>query len=71
MCPAFLGTATMGEKGQIVIPKEVREIYNLKKGDQLVVVVGPQEAIALIPMQKAKVLLKAMTEQLGNIIDTK
>jgi AbrB family looped-hinge helix DNA binding protein len=71
MCPKFLGTATMGEKGQIVIPKEVRDIYDLKKGDQLVVVVGPQDAIALIPMNKAKALLEAMTKQLGAIINIK
>ncbi len=70
-CPSFVGSATMGERGQIVIPKEVREIYNLKKGDQFVVIVGHQEAIALVPMHKAKKLLESMTKQLGNLIDTK
>ncbi len=61
----------MGERGQVVIPKEIREIYNLKKGDQLVAVVNHKDAIALIPMAKAKVMLKHMTEQLDSIINNK
>jgi len=31
------GAATIGEKGQIVIPKQAREKMNLKKGDHLLV----------------------------------
>jgi len=61
----------MGERGQVVIPKEVRKIYDLKKGDQFVVVVGHQEAIALIPMHKAKALLETLNKQLGDIVNTK
>lgn len=68
-CPAFIGTATMGEKGQIVIPKEVRAMYDLKKGEQLVVIVGPQDTIALIPMNKAKTMLASITKQLSDIIN--
>ncbi|MDF1496928.1 MAG: AbrB/MazE/SpoVT family DNA-binding domain-containing protein [Patescibacteria group bacterium] len=70
-CPMFIGSTTMGERGQVVIPKEIRKIYNLKKGDQFVAVVSHQDAIALIPMSKAKVMLKHMTEQLDNIINNK
>jgi len=70
-CPMFIGSTTMGERGQVVIPKEIREIYNLKKGDQLVAIVSHKDTIALIPMSKAKVMLKHMTEQLDNIINNK
>jgi len=31
------GTAKVGEKGQIVIPKEAREIFNIKPGDNLLI----------------------------------
>ncbi len=30
-------TTTLSEKGQIVIPKEIREKANLKKGDKLII----------------------------------
>lgn len=31
----FYGAATLGEKGQVVIPSEAREIMDLNKGDKL------------------------------------
>lgn len=37
----FFGTATVGEKGQIVIPVEARNAIDLKVGDKLLVVSGP------------------------------
>ena len=44
----------MGERGQIVIPKRAREIFDLKRGDSLVVLgdTNPGTAgIALVPTQ--------------------
>ena len=37
----FYGTATVGEKGQIVIPVEARNGLDLKVGDKLLVMSGP------------------------------
>lgn len=34
----LLGTATVGTKGQIVIPIEAREQFNIKTGDKLYVI---------------------------------
>ena len=31
------GTAKVGEKGQIVIPKEARDVFNIKPGDNLLI----------------------------------
>ena len=33
----FFGKVKMGERGQIVIPKEARDKFNIKPGDSLVV----------------------------------
>jgi AbrB family looped-hinge helix DNA binding protein len=33
----FYGTATLGEKGQVVIPAEARKAMNIKKGEKLLV----------------------------------
>ena len=33
----IFGTVKVGEKGQIVIPKEARELFSIKAGDSLLV----------------------------------
>lgn len=33
----FFGTVTVGERGQIVIPKKAREVFQIKPGDSLMV----------------------------------
>lgn len=37
------GTAKVGDRGQIVIPKEARELFNIKPGDTLLIL-GDEEA---------------------------
>ena len=43
----IFGVAKIGDKGQIVIPKDARKIYNLQPGDTLMVL-GDQRGIAMI-----------------------
>jgi AbrB family looped-hinge helix DNA binding protein len=33
----FFGMASVGERGQIVIPQDAREYFGIKKGDKLIV----------------------------------
>ena len=50
----LFGVVTLGERGQIVLPKKARDIFNLKPGDTLVVLgdTSPQTpGIALIDSQ--------------------
>lgn len=42
------GMVTIGKKGQIVIPKAARETFQLKEGDNLVVLGDEAEGIALV-----------------------
>ncbi len=44
----FVGIAKVGEKGQIVIPKEAREMFNIKSGDSIIVLCDKQKGIALL-----------------------
>jgi AbrB family looped-hinge helix DNA binding protein len=37
----FMGAATVGERGQVVIPAEARERLEIKPGDKLLVIVHP------------------------------
>lgn len=45
----FFGTATVGERGQIVIPKKAREIFQIKPGDSVVIVGDEDRGLALAP----------------------
>lgn len=43
----YMGTVKLGPKGQIVVPKEVREMFGLTPGDTLVLLAHPKRGIAL------------------------
>ena len=55
------GTVTIGTKGQIVIPKAARDVFNLKDGDRVVVLGDEKEGIALV---KAEIFEEKMQEAL-------
>lgn len=44
----IFGPAKVGEKGQIVIPKDARDVFGIKPGDSLMVVGDEKSGIALI-----------------------
>ena len=44
----FVGVCKVGEKGQIVIPKEVREMFNINPGDAVVLLCDKEKGIALV-----------------------
>lgn len=44
----LFGTVTIGERGQIVIPKKARDIFDLKPGDELAVMGDEEQGIALV-----------------------
>lgn len=44
----FVGIAKVGEKGQIVIPKEAREMFEIKPGDTVVVLCDKEKGMAII-----------------------
>lgn len=56
------GVVKIGEKGQIVIPKEARDVFGLKPGDQLLVLGDEAQGIALV---KASRLEKFATDVLS------
>ncbi len=43
------GTVTVGERGQIVIPKKAREIFSINPGDNLVILGDENQGLAIIP----------------------
>jgi hypothetical protein len=45
----YAWTATVGEKGQIVIPKQAREIFDIKPGDTILLLGDEKRGIAIPP----------------------
>lgn len=48
----YAWTSTVGEKGQIVIPKQAREIFGINPGDTLLIL-GDQKKGLAIPHKSA------------------
>lgn len=44
----YVGICKVGEKGQIVIPKEVRNMFDIKAGDSVIVLCDKEKGIALV-----------------------
>ena len=47
----YAWTATVGEKGQIVIPKQAREVFGIKPGDTLILLGDVERGIAIPPKE--------------------
>lgn len=45
----YAWTVKVGEKGQIVIPKEARDVFNIKPGDTLILLGDEKQGIAIPP----------------------
>ena len=44
----FVGISKVGEKGQIVIPKEARDMFDIKPGDSVIVLCDKERGIGLL-----------------------
>ena len=44
----IFGLVTVGERGQIVIPKDARDIFKIKPGDKLLVLGDEEQGIAIV-----------------------
>jgi len=60
------GSATVGGRGQIVIPADVRKFFSIKPGDKIIVF-AKSEMIGLIPVEEFSHFLDQATGALTRI----
>lgn len=46
--PQLIGSVTVGERGQVVIPSEARESMSINAGDKLLVFKAPVDGVLII-----------------------
>lgn len=59
----LFGVVKVGDKGQIVIPKEARKIYDVKPGDTLMML-GDQKGMALL---KTEIFQAIIDQAMGDL----
>lgn len=65
----FYGVVTVGERGQIVIPKTAREHFGIKAGDQLMVLADLKKGIVIVPATTMRKLGLKLLGLMGGIDD--
>ena len=68
--PKVYGTVTVGERGQVVIPAQLRVSFGAKAGDKLIVFAKPGEIISLIPTGQFNEFLNYMAGMQAKIKKT-
>ena len=56
-------TVTVGEKGQIVIPKQAREIFGIEPGDSLILLGDERRGIAIPPKGSISAMFSHIFEE--------
>jgi len=54
----FAWMVKIGEKGQLVIPKEAREMFDLQPGEEILVLGDKEKGIAILPKEKQQDFIK-------------
>ena len=62
MTKKYAGTVKVGEKGQIVIPKEIRDLFSISPGDTLLMLADTGRGIAIV---KDNAIFEMFSDKLG------
>ena len=61
----IFGTARVGEKGQIVIPKEARQIFGVQPGDTLLILGDEENGMIVTKPDVLSSLAERILDQIG------
>lgn len=63
----FFGTATVGERGQIVIPAEARKKFDIETGDKLLIVGHGEKGVMLFKIDALREFMTTIMEDLERV----
>ena len=63
----YAGTVKVGERGQIVIPKEARQMFNIQPGDTLIILGDEKRGLAIPPKEQFDELTAAIFDKGENL----
>ena len=58
----FMASVKLGPKGQIVIPKQCRDVFDIKPGDMLLILGDEERGIAIMKQEQVMHFAKAVFE---------
>ena len=61
----IFGMVRVGERGQIVIPKKAREVFDIKPGSELLMLGDEEQGIALQKAEDALAMMQAYGKAMG------
>jgi len=65
--PKMYGAVTVGGRGQVVIPAQVRKLFRIKTGEKLIVFAKPGGPIGFIPAEHFTRFLEQTSDMLSKI----
>lgn len=63
----IFGTVKVGERGQIVIPKEARDVFNINSGDTLLVLGDEEKGLAITKIDVMEEFAMKILKGLGEL----
>lgn len=64
---SFFGMATLGEKGQVVVPADVRKAMNMKRGEKLLVFKMDENILVLSKTAGLEKFASRLKEKLSDL----
>ena len=61
----IFGTAKVGDRGQIVIPKDARELYGIRPGDTLLILGDEENGMIVTKPEVLSSLAEKILDQIG------
>ncbi|MBU7018602.1 MAG: AbrB/MazE/SpoVT family DNA-binding domain-containing protein [Theionarchaea archaeon] len=65
----MFGTVKVGERGQIVIPKEARDLFDIRPGDNLLLLGDEEKGIAIVKEDLMKKFALRILESMDSITE--